>query len=67
MQPKSSTKVEMYSNERRNLITGSVVTISALFTISEHHATYGALSVLAAIPIFLAIAYKSFNFSNIKY
>ncbi|MGJ3248738.1 MAG: CPBP family intramembrane glutamic endopeptidase [Elainellaceae cyanobacterium] len=42
-------------------ITGSVVTTPALFTISEYHATYGALSVLVAIPVFLAIAYRVFN------
>jgi uncharacterized protein len=42
-------------------ITGSVVTTPALFTISEYHATYGALSVLVAIPVFLAIAYKVFK------
>ncbi|WP_243902664.1 CPBP family intramembrane glutamic endopeptidase [Aetokthonos hydrillicola] len=38
-------------------ITGSAVTAPALFTISEYHATYGALSVLVAIPVSLAIAY----------
>jgi uncharacterized protein len=42
-------------------ITGSAVTTPALFTISEYHATYVALSVLVAIPIFLAIAYKVFK------
>ena len=42
-------------------ITGSAVTTPALFTVSEYHATYGALSVLVAIPIFLAIAYKVFK------
>ena len=42
-------------------ITGSAVTTPALFTISEYHATYGALSVLVAIPVFLAIAYKVFK------
>nr|WP_242055856.1 CPBP family intramembrane glutamic endopeptidase [Nostoc flagelliforme] len=42
-------------------ITGSAVTTPALFTISEYHATYGALSVLVAIPMFLAIAYKVFK------
>jgi uncharacterized protein len=41
--------------------TGSAVTAPALFTISEYHATYGALSVLVAIPVFLAIAYKVFK------
>lgn len=40
---------------------GTVVTTPALFTISEYHATYGALSVLIAIPVFLAIAYKVFK------
>ncbi|MBD2023857.1 CPBP family intramembrane glutamic endopeptidase [Leptolyngbya sp. FACHB-711] len=42
-------------------ITGSAVTTPALFTISEYHATYGALSVLVAIPVFLAIPYKVFK------
>ncbi|YAF98315.1 MAG: hypothetical protein AB3A66_11955 [Nodularia sp. CChRGM 3473] len=28
------------------------MTTSALFTVSEYHATYGALSVLVAIPVF---------------
>ncbi|MBD2096338.1 CPBP family intramembrane metalloprotease [Trichocoleus sp. FACHB-591] len=42
-------------------ITGSAVTTPAPFTISEYHATYGALSVLVAIPVFLAIAYKVFK------
>lgn len=42
-------------------VAGSVVTTPALFTISEYHATYGALSVLVAIPVFLAIAYKVFK------
>lgn len=42
-------------------ITGSAVTTPALFTISAYHATYGALSVLVAIPVFLAIAYKVFK------
>jgi membrane protease YdiL (CAAX protease family) len=40
---------------------GSAVTTPALFTISEFHATYVALSVLVAIPVFLAIAYKCSN------
>jgi membrane protease YdiL (CAAX protease family) len=40
---------------------GSALTTPALFKISEFHATYGALSVLVAIPIFLAIAYKVFK------
>jgi uncharacterized protein len=42
-------------------ITGSAVTTPALFTISEFHATYVALSVLVAVPVFLAIAYKVFK------
>ena len=42
-------------------IAGSAVTTPALFTISEFHATYVALSVLVAIPVFLAIAYKVFK------
>jgi uncharacterized protein len=40
---------------------GSAVTTPALFTVSKYHATYGALSVLVAIPVFLAIAYKVFK------
>jgi uncharacterized protein len=40
---------------------GTVVTTPALFTVSKYHATYGALSVLVAIPVFLAIAYKVFK------
>ncbi|MBE9214104.1 CPBP family intramembrane metalloprotease [Plectonema cf. radiosum LEGE 06105] len=40
---------------------GTAVTTPALFTISEFHATYGALSVLVAIPVFLAIAYGVFK------
>ncbi|MEA5574380.1 type II CAAX endopeptidase family protein [Calothrix sp. UHCC 0171] len=40
---------------------GTVVTTPALFTVSEYHATYGALSVLVAIPVFLAIAYGVFK------
>jgi uncharacterized protein len=42
-------------------ITGSALPSPALFTISEYHATYGALAVLVAIPVFLAIAYKVFK------
>ncbi|MBE9035566.1 CPBP family intramembrane glutamic endopeptidase [aff. Roholtiella sp. LEGE 12411] len=42
-------------------ITGSALPSPALFTISEYHATYGALSVLVAIPVFLAIAYGVFK------
>ena len=42
-------------------IAGSAVTTPALFTISEFHATYVALSVLVVIPVFLAIAYKVFK------
>ncbi|MEB3212298.1 MAG: type II CAAX endopeptidase family protein [Leptolyngbyaceae bacterium] len=42
-------------------ITGSAVPSPALFTISEYHATYGALSALVAVPVFLAIAYKVFK------
>ena len=40
---------------------GSAVTTPALFTVSEYHATYGALSVLVVIPVFLAIAYGVFR------
>ena len=40
---------------------GSALPTPALFKISEFHATYVALSVLVAIPIFLAIAYKVFK------
>ncbi|HEY9630992.1 MAG TPA: hypothetical protein V6C84_27175 [Coleofasciculaceae cyanobacterium] len=39
-------------------ITRSGVTTPVLFKISEYHATYVALSVLVAIPVFRAIAYK---------
>ncbi len=42
-------------------ITGSALPSPALFTISEYHATYGALTVLVAVPVFLAIAYKVFK------
>ncbi|KAB8318669.1 CPBP family intramembrane metalloprotease [Tolypothrix campylonemoides VB511288] len=42
-------------------IAGSAVTAPALFTVSEFHATYVALSVLVIIPIFLAITYKVFK------
>ncbi|MBH8552598.1 CPBP family intramembrane metalloprotease [Nostocaceae cyanobacterium CENA357] len=42
-------------------ITGSALPSPALFTISEYHATYGALAVLVAVPVFLAIAYKVFK------
>ncbi len=42
-------------------IAGSAATTPALFTISEFHATYVALSVLVAVPVFLAIAYKVFK------
>ncbi len=42
-------------------ITGSALPSPALFTISEYHTTYGALAVLVAIPVFLAIAYKVFK------
>ncbi|MBD2058327.1 CPBP family intramembrane metalloprotease [Oculatella sp. FACHB-28] len=40
---------------------GTAVTVPALFTLSEFHATYVALSALVIIPIFLAIAYKVFK------
>lgn len=40
---------------------GSAVTAPALFTVSEFHAAYGALSTLAIIPVFLAISYKVFD------
>lgn len=42
-------------------ITGTALPSPALFTISEYHATYGALSGLVAVPVFLAIAYKVFK------
>ncbi|MEA5503955.1 type II CAAX endopeptidase family protein [Halotia wernerae UHCC 0503] len=42
-------------------ITGSALPSPALFTISEYHATYGALAVLVIVPVFLAIAYKVFK------
>lgn len=37
---------------------GTVVTTPALFTVSEYHATFGALATLMVIPLFLAIFYK---------
>jgi hypothetical protein len=37
------------------------VTTPALLTVSAFHATFHALSVLVAIPVFLAIAYKVFK------
>jgi membrane protease YdiL (CAAX protease family) len=40
---------------------GSAVNAPALFTISKFHATYAALSMLVAVPVFLAIAYKVFK------
>ncbi|WP_017314180.1 CPBP family intramembrane glutamic endopeptidase [Mastigocladopsis repens] len=40
---------------------GTAVTVPALFTLSEFHATYVALSALVIIPIFLAIGYKVFK------
>ncbi len=40
---------------------GSAISTPALFTVSEYHATYGALSVLVVIPVFLAISYKVFR------
>ena len=42
-------------------ITGTALPSPALLTISEYHATYGALSGLVAVPVFLAIAYKVFK------
>ncbi|MGF1569907.1 MAG: lysostaphin resistance A-like protein [Nodosilinea sp.] len=42
-------------------ITGTALPSPALFTISEYHATYGALAVLVIVPVFLAIAYKVFK------
>ncbi|MGG6242509.1 CPBP family intramembrane glutamic endopeptidase [Nodosilinea sp. AN01ver1] len=42
-------------------VTGSALPSPALFTISEYHATYGALSALVAVPVFLAIAYGVFQ------
>jgi membrane protease YdiL (CAAX protease family) len=42
-------------------ITGTALPSPALFTISEYHATYGALSALVAVPVFLAIAYGVFK------
>ncbi len=40
---------------------GSAITAPALFTVSEYHATFGALSVLVIVPVFLAISYKVFK------
>ncbi|HEY9626973.1 MAG TPA: CPBP family intramembrane glutamic endopeptidase [Coleofasciculaceae cyanobacterium] len=42
-------------------MAGGAVTTPALFTVSEYHATLGAISVLVIIPVFLAIAYKVFK------
>jgi hypothetical protein len=42
-------------------VAGSAVNAPSLFTISKFHATYGALSMLVAVPVFLAIAYKVFK------
>ncbi|MBE9080290.1 CPBP family intramembrane metalloprotease [Romeria aff. gracilis LEGE 07310] len=42
-------------------VTGSGVTAPTLFTVSEFHATYTALSMLVVVPVFLAIAYKVFK------
>ncbi|WP_404788354.1 lysostaphin resistance A-like protein [Altericista sp. CCNU0014] len=42
-------------------VVGSAVNAPALFTISKFHATYAALSMLVAVPVFLAIAYKVFK------
>jgi uncharacterized protein len=41
--------------------TGSAATIPALFTVSEYHATFYALSVLVKIPVFLESAYGVFK------
>lgn len=45
-------------------IAGSALPSPALFTISEYHATYGALAVLVAVPMFLAITYGVFKRSE---
>ena len=42
-------------------VAGSTLNAPALFTISKFHATYMALAVLVAVPVFLAIAYKVFK------
>lgn len=42
-------------------VAGSAVNAPALFTISKFHVTYAALSMLVAVPVFLAIAYKMFK------
>jgi membrane protease YdiL (CAAX protease family) len=42
-------------------VVGSAVTAPTLFTVSEFHATYTALSMLVVVPVFLAIAYKVFK------
>lgn len=42
-------------------VAGNAVNTPALFTISKFHATYAALSMLVAVPVFLAIAYKVFK------
>lgn len=40
---------------------GSAITAPAMFTVGEYHATFGALSVLAIVPVFLAISYGVFK------
>jgi uncharacterized protein len=47
-------------------ITRSALPSPSLFTISEYHATYGALAVLVAVPLFLAIAYKVFKHDEVS-
>ncbi|MBW4445150.1 MAG: CPBP family intramembrane metalloprotease [Plectolyngbya sp. WJT66-NPBG17] len=42
-------------------VAGNAVNAPTLFTVSEFHATYTALSMLVVIPVFLAIAYKVFK------
>ncbi|WP_285761239.1 CPBP family intramembrane glutamic endopeptidase [Nocardiopsis ansamitocini] len=40
---------------------GAAITTPALFTVSEYHATFYALSAVAVIPLFLAISYLVFK------
>lgn len=40
---------------------GGVITTPALFTVSEYHATFYALSAVSVIPVFLVISYAVFK------
>ena len=45
---------------------GSAITTPALFTVSEYHATYGALSMLVVVPVFLVISYEVFKTDEVS-